>query len=70
MWMFQSLIVCKVDLMHFLLENFVLQTQTDLQVLQSAQDGDGNVWPRDLLRIPGRKVWSVPRLGAVKGKAV
>ena len=48
--------VCKVDLMHFLLENFVLQTQTDLQVLQSAQDGDGNVWPRDLLRIPGREV--------------
>ena len=56
MWMLQSLIVCKVDLMHFLLENFVLQTQTDLQVLQSAQDGDGNVWPRDLLRIPGREV--------------
>ena len=38
-----AFILYKVDFMHFLLENFVLQAQTDLQVLQSAQDGDGNV---------------------------
>ena len=43
-----------------LLENFVLQAEADLQVLQSAQNGHGDVGPRDLLRIQDRKVRSLP----------